>query len=53
VVIDIIDPRSARMLMCAGLRIRVRMNKDAMTVILMHVLKRCQAQSQHEGNARL
>lgn len=29
------------------------MDQDAVTVIHMNVLKRCQAKSQHEGHARL
>jgi hypothetical protein len=39
--------------MRAGLRIRMRVDQDAMIVILMNVLEWRQAKSQDQRNARL
>ena len=52
-IVYIIDLRAARMLMHASLRVRMRMNQDAVIVILVNVLEGRQAKSQHQGKARL
>jgi hypothetical protein len=41
------------MFMNARLPIKMRVNQDAMIVILMNVLERRQAKCQDQGNARL
>ena len=52
-IVDIVDLRAARMLMGVGLGERMRMDQDAMIMILMNVLERRQAKSQHQRDARL
>lgn len=53
VIVDIIDLWALRRSVRLGLRIEMRMDQDAVIVILMNVLVWRQAKSQHQRSARL
>ncbi len=53
VIVDIIDLRAARVFVDATLCKRMRVDQDAVAVILMNMLKRRQAEAHHQANARL